>query len=271
MANAGRQGIDMLRLFRKSAEPAPVEVEEAAPTRAASIGENKRVYAIGDIHGRADLFEELLRRIDNDDADSIPCPTELILLGDLIDRGPASRQVVEDAMFLSQSGAMRCLKGNHEEIFIRAARGEVAATRFFCRIGGQQTLHSYGLPDADYVSFNDEQLTQWMLANIPRAHVDFIDSFDDLIEIGDYAFVHAGIRPGIPLNAQDPEDLRWIRAEFLKSREPFGKVIIHGHTITQNVDEHANRIGIDTGAYMSGRLTAIGLHGEEHWFLSTAD
>lgn len=261
----------MLRLFRKSAEPEVFEVEEAVETRAASIGENKRVYAIGDIHGRADLFADLLRRIDNDDADSIPCPTELILLGDLIDRGPSSRQVVEHAMLLSHSGAMRCLKGNHEEIFIRAARGEVAATRFFCRIGGEQTLRSYGLSDADYASMDAQQMTDWMLANIPRAHVDFIDSFEDLIEIGDYVFVHAGIRPHVPLSAQEPEDLRWIRAEFLKCKEAFGKVVIHGHTITQNVDEHANRIGIDTGAYMSGKLTAIGLQGEEHWFLSTTD
>lgn len=261
----------MLRLFRKSAEPDLTAQDDVVETRAASIGENKRVYAIGDIHGRADLFADILRRIDNDDADSIPCPTELILLGDLIDRGPSSRKVVEHAMLLSQSGAMRCLKGNHEEVFIRAARGEVAATRFFCRIGGEQTLRSYGLSDGDYASMSAEQLTDWMLANIPRSHVDFIDSFEDLIEIGDYVFVHAGIRPGVPLSAQEPDDLRWIRADFLKCTESFGKVVIHGHTITPDVDEHANRIGIDTGAYMSGKLTAIGIYGEEHWFLSTAD
>ncbi|MDX3909810.1 MAG: metallophosphoesterase family protein [Sphingobium sp.] len=261
----------MLRLFRRSVEPASAPAEEAPETRPASIGENKRVYAIGDIHGRADLLIDLLRRIDNDDADSIPCPTELILLGDLVDRGPQSRKVVELAMQLSQSSAVHFLKGNHEEIFIRAARGEVAATRFFCRIGGQETLHSYGLSQADYAAMKAEHLTSWMLANIPRAHVDFLDAFSDMVEIGDYIFVHAGIRPGVPLNGQEPHDLRWIRADFLKSSEAFGKVVIHGHTITPAVDEHSNRIGIDTGAYMSGRLTAIGLQADQHWFLSTAD
>ncbi|MGK2911885.1 MAG: metallophosphoesterase family protein [Sphingobium sp.] len=261
----------MLRLFRRSVETEPAEVEERPETRPATIGEDKRVYAIGDIHGRADLLIDLLRRIDNDDADSIPCPAELILLGDLIDRGPQSRQVVEHALALSRSGAVRFLKGNHEEIFIRAARGEVAATRFFCRIGGDETLRSYGLSDADYEAMKAEQLTDWMLNNIPRAHVDFLDGFADMVEIGDYVFVHAGVRPGVALGSQEPEDLRWIRAEFLKSREAFGKVVIHGHTITQTVDEHANRIGIDTGAYMTGRLTAIGLQGDEHWFLSTMD
>lgn len=261
----------MLRLFRRSADTELAEVEEQPETRPATIGEDKRVYAIGDIHGRADLLIELLRRIDNDDADSIPCPTELILLGDLVDRGPGSRQVVEHALALSQSAAVRFLKGNHEEIFVRAARGEVAATRFFCRIGGEETLRSYGLSDADYAAMKAEQLTDWMLNNIPRAHIDFLDGFADMIEIGDYVFAHAGVRPGVALAAQEPQDLRWIRADFLKSREAFGKVVIHGHTITQAVDEHANRIGIDTGAYMTGRLTAIGLQGHEHWFLSTMD
>ena len=110
-----------------------------------------------------------------------------------------------------------------------------------------------------------------MLANIPRAHVDFLDSFSDMIEMGDYVFVHAGVRPGVALNAQNSQDLHWIRGDFLKCPDPFDKVVIHGHTITQEVDEHPNRIGIDTGAYLSGRLTAIGLQGDEHWFLSTAD
>lgn len=261
----------MLRLFRRSTAIELSEAEEQPETRAATIGEDKRVYAIGDTHGRADLLVDLLRRIDNDDADSIPCPTELILLGDLIDRGPDSRQVVEHALLLSQSGAVRFLKGNHEEIFVRAARGEVAATRFFCRIGGEETLRSYGLRDADYAAMNAEELTGWMLNHIPRTHIDFLDGFADMVEIGDYVFVHAGVRPGVALAAQEPQDLRWIRAEFLKSREAFGKVVIHGHTITQAVDEHANRIGIDTGAYVTGRLTAIGLQGDEHWFLSTMD
>ncbi|MES1983558.1 MAG: metallophosphoesterase [Pseudomonadota bacterium] len=263
----------MLGFFRKSPSPDPDSVDEdAIETRAASIGDDKRVYAIGDIHGRADLLIDLLRRIDDNDADCIPCPTELILLGDLIDRGPQSCQVVDHALKLARAGVpIRFIKGNHEEIFVEAARGDVASVRFFCRIGGEQTLLSYGLSAADYAKMKAEDIGQWMLANIPRAHVDFLDSFSDMIEMGDYVFVHAGVRPGVALNAQNSQDLHWIRGDFLKCPDPFDKVVIHGHTITQEVDEHPNRIGIDTGAYLSGRLTAIGLQGDEHWFLSTAD
>jgi serine/threonine protein phosphatase 1 len=108
-----------------------------------------------------------------------------------------------------------------------------------------------------------------MLYNVPRDHVDFLDGFEDMIEIGDYLFVHAGIRPDVPLDAQKPKDLRWIRDEFLSHAGPLGKVVVHGHTITNDVDEQVNRIGIDTGAYQSGRLTAIGLEGESRWYLAT--
>lgn len=256
-------------LFRKTAEYEP----DAQPeTRPASIGDDRRVYAIGDIHGRADLLADLLRRIDADDAGRDPCPTELILLGDLIDRGPQSRQVVEHALHLTQSGApIRCLTGNHEEVFLSAAQGDIAAVRFFCRIGGQETLMSYGLGEADIAAMDAEAICAWMLEHIPRSHVDFVGGFTDMIEIGDYAFVHAGVRPGVALDEQTPADLRWIRNVFLTSDAAFGKVVIHGHTITQDVADHPNRIGIDTGAYKSGRLTAIGLQGSDHWFLSTLD
>ncbi|RVT39465.1 metallophosphoesterase family protein [Sphingobium algorifonticola] len=243
-----------------------------AETRPASVGEAQRIYAIGDIHGRADLFADLLNRIARDSADREPLPTQLILLGDLVDRGPASRDVVNYAMHLAQnSKRIRFLKGNHEELFVGAARGDVGVARFFCRIGGRETLLSYGLDPAAFDTMDGEQLAAWMLANVPRDHVDFIDAFENMIEIGDYLFVHAGVRPGIPLDKQDPGDLRWIRNEFLVSRANFGKVIVHGHTITEAVDVHPNRIGIDTGAYMSERLTAIGLQGTDRWFLSTAD
>lgn len=244
-----------------------VEIVEALPP---SVGEAKRVYAIGDIHGRADLFLELLEQIDTDNRARPEKPTQLILLGDLIDRGMQSAQVVAAALDMVERGApARFLKGNHEEVFVKAARGDEQATRFLCRFGGRETLLSYGLSEADYAVMDFAEITQWMVDHVPRAHVDFLDGFEDMVEAGDYVFVHAGVRPDTPLDAQKPKDLRWIRDEFLSHEGPLARIVVHGHTITDRVDERTNRIGIDTGAYQSGRLTAIGLDGASRWYLST--
>lgn len=256
----------MLSFLKKKREPAP----EVLPF---SVGREKRVYAIGDVHGRADLLVDLLEAIHADHAARSAVPCEIILLGDLVDRGGQSAQVVNCAMEMAERGApVRFLKGNHEEVFLAAAAGDRKATRFFCRIGGRETILSYGLSEADYTAMDFDDLAQWMLANIPREHVDFLENFEDMIEVGDYLFVHAGIRPDVPLDQQRTSDLRWIRDDFLDHREPLsGKCVIHGHTITQDVDTRSSRIGIDTGAYKSGRLTAIGLEGTQRWFLSTGD
>jgi serine/threonine protein phosphatase 1 len=235
-----------------------------------SIGEDVRVYAIGDIHGRDDLFAELLDKIARDEAARPPLPRLLILLGDLMDRGPASKQVVERAMALARSGEpVRFIKGNHEEIFVAAARGQAQAARLFRRFGGIETLASYGLAPEKSLPMSDEALTQWMLACIPRDMIDFLDDGEDRIGVGDYLFVHAGVRPRIALEAQVGGDLRWIRNDFLNHRGWFGKMIVHGHSITEHVDVQPNRIGIDTGAFDSGRLTAIGLERDRRWFLQT--
>lgn len=249
--------------FLKRKHPAP---EAGLPP---SVG-SKRVYAVGDIHGRADLLLELLELIGQDDERRGHQPFNLVLLGDLIDRGPRSAHVVDQAMVLARSGIdVRFIKGNHEEVFIRAARGDAQAVPFFTRIGGIETLASYGLSPTDRARMSHVQLSDWMLRHVPRAHIDFLDSFEDQIEYGDYLFVHAGIRPNVPLQDQNPTDLRWIRGEFLDHQAPFGRIVVHGHTITDDVDEQPNRIGIDTGAYYSGRLTAMGLEGEERWFIAT--
>lgn len=254
---------DMRNYLRKrretSLDPAP-----------ASVGTARRVYAVGDIHGRADLFVELLHLIHADNSARSALPHQIILLGDLVDRGSRSAQVVACALELADHGVnARFLKGNHEEVFIQAASGDKKAAQFFCRIGGRETLLSYGLAPADYAAMDFDEIARWMLENIPRAHVDFLDGFENMIEIGDYLFVHAGIRPDVPINEQEPADLRWIRGDFLSHRESFGRTVVHGHTICAEVDEQPNRIGIDTGAYHSGRLTAIGLEGRKRWYLAT--
>ncbi|WP_416463673.1 metallophosphoesterase family protein [Sphingomonas sp. VDB2] len=234
------------------------------------IGADRRVYAIGDVHGRADLLDALLAMIARDDDVRLRKPISLILLGDLVDRGPDSRTVVDRVMALAASGGdVRCLKGNHEEAFILAARGDLRALPLFRRMEGEATLASYGLDPALFRVMTDAELAAWMERHVPRAHVDFLDALPDSIAIGDYLFVHAGIRPGVPVEDQSPADLRWIRQEFLTHRGRHPSMVVHGHSISTDVDEQAGRIGIDTGAFFSGRLTAIGLEGVDRWILQT--
>jgi serine/threonine protein phosphatase 1 len=239
--------------------------------RADKVPDGIRVYAIGDIHGRLDLLEDLLARIGADDRGrGGGARTQYIFLGDLIDRGPDSCGVVERLMTLAAAGMnARFLMGNHEEVFLRAIGGDIRALRFLVRIGGRETLRSYGISEEDYRSLDFEELAALATQKVPAAHLAFLERFENMIALGDYLFVHAGLKPGIAIEDQARSDLCWIREEFLNHRDSFGKMVVHGHSITQDIDVRANRIGIDTGAFASGRLTAIGLEGEERWFLST--
>lgn len=240
------------------------------PARENRVPEGVRAYAIGDIHGRLDLLDALIALIDDDDRLRDPADTLIIFLGDLIDRGPHSRGVVERAMALGASGrSTRFLMGNHEEVFLRAVQGDVRALRMLLRIGGDQTVFSYGIGRDEYRSLDFEALAAALKTHVPQDHVDFMSAFETSIELGDYLFVHAGVRPGVAIGAQSASDMRWIRDDFLRHRDDHGKVVVHGHSVSDEVDERPNRIGIDTGAYATGRLTAIGLQREERWFLST--
>lgn len=251
------------RLFKKVAAPRPLDT--------ARVPDGMRVYAIGDIHGRDDLLNDLLAKIEADDRARGPADTHIIFLGDLMDRGPGSAAVIETAMALKASGKnVRFLMGNHEEVFVSACRKrDTKVTRFFLRIGGEATLLSYPITRAEYISLDMEQLTDRLSTLVPQSHIEFIESFEDQIVLGDYAFVHAGIRPGVPLSEQKPSDMRWIREEFVGQRGDLEKVIIYGHTIYEDVEERGSRIGIDTGAYDSGKLTALALEGGERWYLQT--
>jgi serine/threonine protein phosphatase 1 len=243
-----------------------------SPPRVWNAPAGQRIYAIGDIHGRRDLLDILLDKIDIDDAARGPAQTQLIFLGDLADRGPDSRGVIERLMALGagSSGNVRFLKGNHEELLIRVYEGDKRATGLFHRVGGRDTMLSYGVSADDYDAVDLSELAALIPNHVPQAHIDFLRGFDDWIEAGDYLFVHAGIRPGLALEDQEVSDLRWIRREFTEHRQAFAHMVIHGHTITDGVDEQANRIGIDTGAFATGVLTAIGIQGSERWFLGTA-
>jgi serine/threonine protein phosphatase 1 len=233
-----------------------------------SIPDGERVYAVGDVHGCLDQFDALLAAIDADAAARGRADTTLVLLGDLIDRGPQSCGVVERAMQLAASPRFALLKGNHEEMLLRAATGHRPSLQLFNRYGGRETLLSYGVDPAAYDEASFEELEALIVDAVPAAHRAFLDAGRAHVAIGDYLFVHAGIRPGVPLADQVGADLRWIRDPFLAHRGSHGALVVHGHTITAEPDVQPNRIGIDTGAYTGGPLTAIGLEGEERWFLA---
>jgi len=235
-----------------------------------AVPDGRRIYGVGDIHGRLDLLEQLLEAIEEDDSARGRAASEIIFLGDLVDRGPDSRGVVDRLIALAAGPRpVRFLMGNHEQVLLRALEGDVRALRFLIRIGGRETLLSYGISDDEYRSLDYQELARRAQERVPKEHVDFLAAFEKWIEIGDYLFVHAGLRPGVAISEQSASDLCWIRDDFLNHRESFGKMVVHGHSITEEVDVRANRIGIDTGAFATGKLTAIGLEEDQRWFLST--
>lgn len=237
-----------------------------------SVAEGQRVYAIGDIHGRDDLFAQMIDLIRADHAARGPAQVTLILLGDLVDRGPESAQVVERAIGLGREFPdTRLLIGNHEECFLAAMTGDVRRLRYFMRIGGEATIRSYWNDDASFADASFEEVAERLPHLVPPEHVHFLGMGEDVVEIGDYAFVHAGIRPGVPLERQSLSDLRWIREDFLDHVGDHGKMIVHGHSITAQPDEQVNRVGIDIGAFRSGMLAALALEGDKRWFLIARD
>lgn len=231
-----------------------------------------RAYAVGDIHGCLDLLDTLLARIEADAAARPLKKTWIVFLGDLVDRGPASRGVVERLMHYRPAFATPVfLAGNHEEILLRVLGGEPEILKDWLKFGGAECVESYGLDPAALKRLEPAAAAERIRAAIPPEHVAFLEGFADTFRFGDYLFVHAGIRPGIDLAEQDQFDLRWIREPFLSDQEEHGLVVVHGHTISPEVEERPNRIGLDTGAYQFGVLTALGIEDGERWYLSSAD
>ncbi len=236
----------------------------------AAIPPGQRVYAVGDVHGRLDLFEALVAAIDADDAASTPAETTVIMLGDLVDRGPASAGVIALAREWQQRRTVRILAGNHEEMFLRSFR-DIEMFRHFLRHGGRETVLSYGVEPDGFLEATLEEAQHLMRMAVPRSDIAYLESFEDMIRIGDYLFVHAGIDPRLPLEEQRTKDLRWIREPFLSHTDPHGMVVVHGHTISDAPEDCGNRIGIDTGAFMTGRLTALALEGTGRRYCEAAE
>jgi len=231
----------------------------------------QRAYVVGDVHGCLDLLERLLERIETEISQSPRRRTAIIFLGDLIDRGPASAQVVERLRTYRPTHAKaHFIIGNHEEVMLRVHAGETDLFRSWIKFGGAQTLQSYGLDAAKIGRMPADAMLAELRHAIPEPHIAFLSSFADSISFGNYLFVHAGIRPGIDLSEQSQSDLRWIREPFLNDTSDHGFVVVHGHTITNEVEVMPNRIGIDTGAFCTGTLTALAIEGRKRWLIQTS-
>ena len=226
-----------------------------------------RVYAIGDVHGRVDLLDQVLLRIDaHETAHPGPRPVE-VFLGDYIDRGPASREVLDRLSARTRTRETVCLKGNHET-FTEAFIKDPTILNDWRRYGGIETLLSYGLvPSVNMGPAEQIKLAATFSEVLPLSHRIFLGSLRPSFTCGDYFFVHAGVRPGIPLAKQREEDLLWIRDDFLLYEDDFGKVVVHGHTPVREPDIRPNRINIDTGAYATGQLTCLMLEGDKRQFI----
>lgn len=237
------------------------------------VPQGVRAYAVGDIHGRVDLLDLLLSKIEVDDSWRPKVRRKiLIFLGDYIDRGPDSASVIERLRRLGDADIEpHFIAGNHEEALLRILAGEKGILKNWLRLGGSECLMSYNLDPRSIVQMNDEaKALKTIRKAIPASHRLFLENCVDSVRCGDYLFVHAGVNPAVDLSLQKQRDLRWIRNRFLDHKEPFDAMIVHGHTVTDAIDWQSNRIGVDTGAYRSGLLSAIGLEGSERWTVDTA-
>lgn len=236
--------------------------------RRASTG-GRLVYAVGDVHGRADLMRGLIQAI-TEDARETAAPERplLVMLGDYIDRGADSRGVIDLILALRSADMfeIRCLKGNHEQALLEFMRRPDIGASWLVH-GGRPTLSSYGVASNAATTEDWTRVRDALAIALPPEHLAFFSTLELSITLGDYLFVHAGVRPGVPLDAQSERDLLWIRADFLGGTSLFDKVVVHGHTPAEAPLGDGRRIGVDTGAYATGILTAARLCGEEQSFI----
>ena len=238
--------------------------------RRPSLPAELRIYAIGDIHGRLDLLNELLARISSDIALRPTVKPLYVFLGDYIDRGSASRETIDRLIEHGKTHESVFLKGNHELIAIKCLSDRGLFDQWL-RLGGLETLVSYGVP-AETLA-NGKQIAELQSAfhgALPQAHFRFFRDLKNSFECGDFFFAHAGVKPNVELSRQKENDLLWIRGEFLTSKDDFGKIIVHGHTPTREIEVGPNRINIDTGAFATGCLSCLVLEGQELSVIDTS-
>jgi serine/threonine protein phosphatase 1 len=227
------------------------------------IPDDTRIYAIGDVHGRVDLLNEMFAAIE---ASLIKFPVGnpiQVLVGDYIDRGPNSRDVIEALIARAREHQMVYLKGNHESYALQFL-SDPSLLAEWSEVGGVNTLMSYGVnPSLKQNAEEQRKVADAFCAALLPSHLGFMQDLALTYSCGDYFFTHAGVRPGVPLAQQSEQDLLWIRDDFLLHEEDFGKIIVHGHTPAKMPEVRANRINIDTGAFATGRLTCLVLQADD--------
>ena len=234
----------------------------------AKVADGIRIYAIGDVHGRSDLLQPLLARIATHISEH-PAPRPiLVFLGDYVDRGPLSCQVIDQLVLLNKHQEVVFLKGNHEHYLIEFLKNPQFLTEWL-QYGGLDTLRSYGIFQNNYLDSREQEFLAMSLNLIlhENGHYEFLSNLRVSFACEDFFFVHAGVRSGVPLDQQNEKDLREIRNDFLRSKSDFGKIVVHGHTPVPRPDIRSNRINIDTGAYASGQLSCLIIERDEMSFI----
>jgi serine/threonine protein phosphatase 1 len=247
----------MRQLFRGKAAPKPTSARRRIDLGA---GEPQYpLYVMGDVHGCLNELLEAENRIRADIQESGQ-PGMVILLGDYVDRGPASSAVLDHISRPDHDGLKRiALCGNHDDAFLQFIRDPSQVLQWL-DFGGRQTLLSYGI-DGDYFLSRKNggfaALQASLEEAVPAEHIRLLTELPVSVRIGDYVFVHAGLRPGVPLDEQTDEDLMWIREPFLSQGPELPCVVVHGHTPVTEPEFGRSRIGMDTGAYFSGKLAVL--------------
>lgn len=248
---------------------------ERSPPPAARFAEGRVGFAVGDIHGRADLLAEMLAKLEarNLNEQREAGPPVCVFLGDYVDRGPDSAAVIELLLSGRPYGyETRYLKGNHEQSMLGFLEDPMA-NRAWLLQGGSETLMSYGVQPPPPIGAAEQDwlaVSQMLRIRMPAAHFDFLNRLERFAAYGDYAFVHAGIDASRSLEEQTEQDLYWARAAFIASKRPFSHRIVHGHTPVDRPYADHRRIAVDTGAYASGALTAVRLEGEQVEFVAVS-
>jgi serine/threonine protein phosphatase 1 len=254
--------------FARWAKPFLKPFERTAPVAITRrVPDGSLVYCVGDIHGRDDLLRDMAGRLEVDMTSRSFDNAVTVFLGDYIDRGPDSKAVIERLANGEWPTSIIALAGNHEEFLLTFLEG-AGFLEFWRSQGGLETLHSYGVDVGPAMAGRDfEEVQAEFIERFPKHHRDFLDALKISATIGDYLFCHAGVRPGVSLDRQNRDDLLNIREPFLSSDAEHGKLVVHGHTPSVAPEIRPNRIGIDTGAYATGRLTCLVLEKDDQRFL----
>lgn len=245
-------------------KPADVPERPRISLKEAALPAGHRAYVVGDIHGRADLLAPLLERIAADRARHNDRQSHIIFLGDYVDRGPTSKDVVDMMIDLSRAdSSIIMLKGNHEAAMMTFLQDPLKGKRWL-HYGGDTTLKSYGV-DVDLAALDEKSIDRIIRSfrrKLPDSHLQFFGTLQSSFTLGDYFFVHAGVDPANPVDEQREHDMLWIRNSFLSHEGLYEKVIVHGHSIIPEPEFKENRIGIDTGAFYSNVLSCLVLEGD---------